>query len=863
MVRHASSETTCHGRRWPIIAIFVIFCSCVAPSKIRAQVKPIRRVLIVYELGLSSPSISVLDQQIRTALEDSSFQIELYREYLETTLFPDPKAQKEIREGYIHKYRDRPLDVVITLGPSPIRFLVDSHKSSFKCIPVLFGGLSGAPLKDVNLDSQFTGVWDRVEPAETLQVALRLQPGTKHVVVVGGIDAFDLELEHWFRERLHSYESKLDFAYLTNLPMAQLLERLRKLPPHTIVLLAHIGLDGAGTHFVGASQADPMIVKAANAPVYSPSDVDLGHGEVGGYLDSFAVQGKIIGEMAVRILKGERPQDIPIVIGANAYMFDWQALKHWGLDEKNLPAGSIVLNRQPTVWELYQWYIIGGIAVLLLQTLLIFGLLRQRAKRRKAETELGITYDRLRQAVEAGKCVGWDWDVKTGRDRWFGDLQTMFGIQSDTYSGHIGEFRRRIYPEDQELVWKAVADARQNREPFVAEFRVLRLDGTVRWITERGQFYYAANGDAVRMLGMAVDITERKQAEQMLREGEERSRLVANTAPVKIWMSGTDKLCTYVNQRWLQFTGRPLEAELGNGWAEGVHPEDLSRCMDTYTQAFDRRESFEMEYRLRRHDGEYRWISAIGVPRFNPDHSFEGYIGSAIDVTARRVAEESLADVGRKLIEAHEEERTWIARELHDDINQRMALLAIELDRWDQKLPPSAVELHDHIHHAGQRLSDIAKDILALSHRLHSSKLEYLGLVVAAKSFCKELSEQQKVEIDFNHTAIPRSVPKEISLSLFRVLQETLQNAVKHSGVRHFKVELCGTEGEIQLTVSDLGVGFDPQDAMHRRGLGLISMRERMQLVGGEFSINSNPGSGTTIHARVPLKGTDSLRAVG
>jgi len=365
------------------------------------------------------------------------------------------------------------------------------------------------------------------------------------------------------------------------------------------------------------------------------------------------------------------------------------------------------------------------------------------------------------------------------------------------------------------------------------------------------------------MLGMAVDITERKLAEHVLREGEERFRFVANTAPVMIWMSGTDKLCTYVNQPWLEFTGRPLEAELGDGWTENVHPEDLNRSVHTYTQAFDRRESFQMEYRLRRHDGEYRWISDIGVPRFNPNHSFLGYIGSGTDITERKLAEESLADVGRKLIEAHEEERTWIARELHDDINQRMALLTIELDRWNQQLPPSAVELHDHIHHAIQRLSDIATDIQALSHRLHSSKLEYLGLVVAAKSFCREFSEQQKVEIDFSHTSIPRSVPKEISLCLFRVLQETLQNAVKHSGVRHFKVELCGTEREIQLTVSDLGVGFDPQDAIHRRGLGLISMRERMQLIGGEFSINSHPGSGTTIHARVPFRGTDSLRAVG
>jgi len=330
-----------------------------------------------------------------------------------------------------------------------------------------------------------------------------------------------------------------------------------------------------------------------------------------------------------------------------------------------------------------------------------------------------------------------------------------------------------------------------------------------------------------------------------------------------IWMAGTDRLCTYVNQPWLEFTDRPLEAELGNGWVKSVHPEDLKGCMDAYTQAFDRRESFQMEYRLRRHDGQYRWLSDIGVPRFNPDHSFAGYIGTCTDVTERKLAEESLADIGRKLIEAHEEERTWIARELHDDVNQRIALLAVELNRWNQQLPPSAVEFHDHIHHASLRLSEIAKDIQALSHRLHSSKLEYLGIVAAAKSFCKELSEQQKADIDFSHTNIPRSVPKEISLCLFRVLQETLQNAVKHSGVRHFRVELRGTEGEIQLTVSDLGVGFDQQDAIHRRGLGLISMRERMQLVSGEISIKSQPGAGTTIHARVPFKGTDSMLAAG
>jgi PAS domain S-box-containing protein len=853
--------------RWksPKLVLLLLGALLLFQAAAPAKVKGVRRVLILNVFGpLSSPGVAVMDEAIVAALQESPYQIELYSEDLEATLFPDEAVQRQFREWYIRKYRDRKPDLIIAVGLEPLRFMVASHETSFSNIPIIFCGSTEEMLGELKLDSHFTGVWAVAQPEETLRAALSLQPGTKSVVVTGGVGAYDRYLEAIARESFRKYESRFEFTYLTDLAMPALIERLKHLPDHTIVYHTSVMQDAAGERFIDASQSVPLIASAARAPVFVVDDVDLGNGTVGGYLVSFAAIGKTVGQMAVRVLSGEKPQDIPIVRSPNVSMYDWPALRRWGLKESNLPPGSLVLHRQPKVWELYGWYIVGSIVLLLFQTLLIFGLLRQRARRIMTESELKLSNDRLHQAVEAGKCVGWDWDVKTGCDRWFGDLRTMFGIQSDTYYGDVEEFRHRIYPEDQALVWEAVADARQKREPFTAEFRVLHLDGTVRWVTEGGQFYYSANGDAVRMLGMAVDITERKQAEQALREGEERFRLVANTAPVLIWMSGTDKLCNYVNQRWLEFTGRPLEDELGNGWAEGVHPEDLKGCMDTYTQAFDRREYFQMEYRLRRHDGQYRWLSAIGVPRFNPDHSFAGYIGSCTDVTEHKLAEESLADMGRKLIEAHEEERTWIARELHDDVNQRMALLAVELDRWNQQLPPSAVELHDHIHHAIQRLSNIATDIQALSHRLHSSKLEYLGLVAAAKSFCRELSEQHQAEIDFRDMAMPRSVPKEISLCLFRVLQEALQNAMKYSGVRHIKVELRGTEGEIQLTVSDLGIGFDPQDAIHRRGLGLISMRERMQLVRGEISIKSQPGSGTTIHARVPFSSSsDSVRAAG
>src|SRR6516225_7753651 len=145
------------------------------------------------------------------------------------------------------------------------------------------------------------------------------------------------------------------------------------------------------------------------------------------------------------------------------------------------------------------------------------------------------------------------------------------------------------------------------------------------------------------------DVTERHRAEEAVRESEQRFRLVADTAPVLMWMSGTDKLCTYFNKRWLDFTGRSMEQELGNGWAEGVHPDDLQRCLDIYTLSFDRLDKFKMEYRLRHHDGEYRWILDIGVPRLNQDGSFAGYIGIGVDVTDRKHAEHALAESEERL----------------------------------------------------------------------------------------------------------------------------------------------------------------------------------------------------------------------
>jgi signal transduction histidine kinase len=266
-----------------------------------------------------------------------------------------------------------------------------------------------------------------------------------------------------------------------------------------------------------------------------------------------------------------------------------------------------------------------------------------------------------------------------------------------------------------------------------------------------------------------------------------------------------------------------------------------------------------MEYRVRRHDGEYRWIMDLGVPRFNQDGSFAGYVGIAIDVTERKKAEEAQLGMNRKLMEAQEKERTRIGRELHDDINQRLAFLAIQLEGLQEK--PS--RLQKRLQELWQCTNDIAADVQALSHELHSAKLEYLGVPAGMKSLCREFAERQKIEIEFS-SDVSSVLSFEIGVTLFRILQEALHNAVKHSGVKSIFVQLAERSNQIHLVIRDSGKGFDVETALQGRGLGLTSMRERARLVNGTIAIDSKPMAGTSIEVCLPLQSEQSpqLRAV-
>ena len=372
-----------------------------------------------------------------------------------------------------------------------------------------------------------------------------------------------------------------------------------------------------------------------------------------------------------------------------------------------------------------------------------------------------------------------------------------------------------------------------------------------RWFTLVVTPLTRAEGGAVIK---RTDITESKIAESRLRESETRFRLLADTAPVMIWMSGLDRLCTYFNQGWLDFTGRTLHQELGNGWVEGVHPDDVPKCLQSYVRAFDGRQKFSMEYRLRRADGQYRWIIDSGAPRFLSDGTFSGYIGCCFDITDRKELAITRMEFSGRLIKAQEEERARIARELHDDIGQRLALLAIDVQQLDAALYGTNQDVHGRMQALWSQINEIATDAGRISHQLHSSKLQLLGLAQAVRGLCDDFSKQYAVNIDYSCTGVPPHLDSAVSLSLFRVAQEALHNAARHSHAQHVRVRLRGNTAQLRLSIHDDGRGFDVDTALAGEGLGLISMTERLRLVGGAVSIRSDPSYGTRVVARVPLR---------
>jgi PAS domain S-box-containing protein len=660
-------------------------------------------------------------------------------------------------------------------------------------------------------------------------------------------------------------------------------KQVGRLPPHSAILYVSMFVDAAGVPY-DTDRAIKALRATANAPMTGFAEQGLGLGFVGGPLVDLRTTGEETARVAIRILNGEPPGGIhvpPATAGTPVY--DWRELRRWNISEDHLPPGSVIKFRERTVWSRYRNWIIAGVSVFVLEGVLIGALVANQVRRRKAERSLRESEERMKLAADAGDLRLWEWDAVTDRVWVGGPLVERIGPQS-TGPVHFSELFQSVHPDDRNGVDLALEKCLKGDGQFENVHRRKLADGKVIWIDVRGRVEFDHARKPLRMRGVSMDVTTRKEAEERARESEGKFLVMANSTPVIMWATGLDKLCTFCNQAWLDFTGRPLERQLGTGWAESLHPEDRTGCIKTYSQAFDARQPFTQEYRVRRHDGQYRWLSDHGVPRYDAQQNFLGFIGSCVDVTEKKEAEaeaqrsrEELAHVSR--VSTLGELTASLAHELNQPLTAILtnAAAARFLMNGKHRNDEGVCDALTEITGEGQRAGEIIAGMRSML-RKDPGQMVTQDVNVAVS----EVLEMVHSDLVSRHVMpVMRLDPllppvKARGVQLRQVLLNLVMNACDamsngNGGQRQLTIETRRSSGqEVEILVADNGPGFPEEILPHLfepfhttkpkgLGLGLAICRSIIAAHGGRLVAGNENGRGAMLRLTLPAQNENGV----
>jgi PAS domain S-box-containing protein len=464
---------------------------------------------------------------------------------------------------------------------------------------------------------------------------------------------------------------------------------------------------------------------------------------------------------------------------------------------------------------------------------------------RQDERELRITIETIPAIVSSTLADG---SIDFISERWL----EYVGLSREEISG--GAWKSTIHPDDLDRVLTNWQAALATGEPLEMETRYRRADGQYRWFLVRAVPLRDDTGKIGKWYATIFDIEDRKQTERKLQRSEaylaEAQRLTHTGSFAQTIATGE---LTHSSEEHSRLFG--FDPDEGNPSFEAirqtVHPEDRDRANGVFERAVRERTDGEVEFRTVLPDGTIKYLHAIGHPVFNAAGDLVEYVGTVMDVTERRQAHDALEDLAGRLIRAQEEERSRIGRELHDHISQTLGVLTIKIDqlRAREDITPGIGGALDQLRQATTEITD---DVHRLSHRLHSSTLDYLGLIPALQKLTAEFSERHGISVAFAYESVPAPLSSEIALCLFRVAEEGLANIAKHSQSRFATVQVKGEPDGIHLKVEDSGTGFDMTAWGSKAGLGFVSMQERLRALHGTLHVDSAALRGTRIKAWVP-----------
>lgn len=474
--------------------------------------------------------------------------------------------------------------------------------------------------------------------------------------------------------------------------------------------------------------------------------------------------------------------------------------------------------------------------------------------RKRADQELRESEARLGLAAEAAAAGLWRLDLATHRFWITSQTRELFAFGADEVVT-FDRFLSLVHLGDQEMVRRNVQQVLRSKGEFQVEYRILRSDGRVRWMQSQGRVHVSSTGQPAYLMGVTVDVTPRKQSEEARRQSEARLASAVEVAGLGFYDMGSDPGQVFVDERLHGLLGlTPEDSHRAQEfWMEHIHPDDRERVQNLSRKVLGGElQRAAVEYRYQHPQRGTLWFSHVSrvMEQGSSGHGVRR-LGVICDITERKRAEEALRNFSARLISTQEEERSRLARELHDDITQRLARLAIDVGRSGEFTASQAPM--DTGRNVREELIRLSEDVHALSYRLHPSILQDLGLAEALKAEAERFERQGCCPIEFKVRALPDSVPPEVALCLFRVAQEALRNAARHSAARVVQVYLQGLDDGVQLAVRDDGCGFDPAVQRDRPSLGLLSMQERVRLLAGELEIESAPGQGTTVLTWLPI----------
>jgi len=794
-----------------------------------------KHVLVLRPAGEVGPFRGKFDIAFDQAIRSTEANpLQVYEEAIDAERFPGVDQSRLVKEYLKVKYAGRSIDVIVAQGMNALMFARE-NRALFGDPPIV---TRVTPLGQMSGRERITGLQGGYWVKGTIDLAMALLPETRNVVVIDGALENNAELQADIERQMQDRHDGLSLTYLRDLPLNEVIARVAAAPPHSIVLFVkQTKLDDRQN--VDQFAALAKIAETSPVPIFSYLEQFLGHGVVGGYMWRVEDDATRMAEMARRIANGTPVGEIPPARASYDMLIDSRQLQRWRIPEARVPSGTAVLFRQSTRFEQNWRYVAGFLLIFLAQFSLILALLVQRSRRRLAEEESRKSEQRYRSVV----------DTQSEFIRRFLPDTTLTFV-NDAYCRF-----RRATPD--ELLGTKFIDvvpepARQDTLERLTrltsgedtiEYPVMLADGTIGWHHWTVHPICDDRGRVVEFQSVGRDITEQRRAQEALAQSEARNSAMLRAVPDLMFVLLRDGTYVDYHARDPQLLFAPPSVFIGKKVCDIMPPTLADVMMEAIEGACEREDTVVVEYDLLLDGTRYfeaRIVHAGG----------DRVLSMVRDVTDSKRANALNRDLAGRLITSQEAERQRIARELHDDVSQKVALLNIGIDEVARQV---AGETRTRLQQLGQFTKEVAGDLRDLSHELHGSRLQSMGLVAAIEVLCRDTSKHIGVTVPFTHGVLPQDVDPNVSLCLYRIAQEALSNIARHSHARHAQVTLICENRTLTLQIADSGVGFDPH-ATRQSGLGLISMRDRVAFLRGQLAIHAAPGGGTRIGVNVPIR---------